>query len=70
MFTWDPKWNQNSLKSQNVLKNRSIYMAILPRQLSKTFSKILLHMRKWQQIIIAMLIDAKQMLQYWLFFQQ
>ena len=38
-FTWDPKWTQTSLKSQNALKCLSVYMAIYmeisKRQLSK-----------------------------------
>ena len=29
-FTWDPKLTQTGLKSQTVLKSRSVYMAILP----------------------------------------
>ena len=35
-FTWDLKWTQTSLKSQNALKSCSIYMTILLRPTSKS----------------------------------
>ena len=71
-FYMRPKVHSNwNLKSQIASIYMAIYMEILLRQLSTfTCSKALMHMYKWYLLIIANLINAKEMLRYWLFFKQ
>ena len=45
-FTWDPKWTQTGLKSQNALKCCSVYMAIYVKITLRQFFK------QWQGSIV------------------
>ena len=60
---------QTGLKSQTALKSRSVYMAISQQATFQTIAK-LLYMCKRYLLINTNLIDATQILRYWLFFQQ
>ena len=64
-----PEVKSNRFESQTALKCHSVHMEIR-MEISKQQQDSILHMCKWYLLVNANLINAKQMLRYWLFFKQ